>query len=94
MRSSGKDPIDIIQLEFNAVERIELSRYYLGGISLISVESHENYPESLRYPRLLFEISGPTTTGFVAAAGVRITRISLEGEYLELLHHSKEKDDQ
>ncbi|EME64665.1 hypothetical protein [Amycolatopsis decaplanina] len=83
--TSGDD--EVIRVYFENVDRLEVSRFYRAPFSLKTVDSHSPYPEALKSPDLLFELSSPEAEGFVVASRVRITRNSRQGAEKELLFH-------
>lgn len=82
--SDGDD--DLIQVQFDSVERVELNRWYQGGIEVSLVDDHPSIALVRKTPHgMFFRIAGPGGEGFVAAGSVRISRLSRDGEELEFL---------
>ncbi|MFC0547606.1 hypothetical protein [Kutzneria chonburiensis] len=77
---------DLIQVRFQSVERVELNRWYQGGIEVSLVNDHPSIALVCTSPHgKFFCIIGPGGEGFVAAGGVRISRMFRDGEELEFL---------
>ncbi|WP_285488811.1 hypothetical protein [Amycolatopsis taiwanensis] len=86
LESFGNNQTDIVKIVFSGVERIEVDRSYRGGIDIATVNPHEFYRQSHPLVKpLLWTITSPNGTGFVAASRVRIARLSHDGEELEVL---------
>jgi hypothetical protein len=93
LRSIGAHQSDIVQILFIGVARLEVDQHYNGGITIATVDSHGAYPTDPRFPKLFMEIISPGAEGLVVASAARITRLSMDGQELELLAASKRPRD-
>lgn len=77
MRSFGSESADTLEIFFEGVERIELSRAYHGGIRVSIEEREAAEPGPVKH--LMVSIDGSFATGVVVCSRVTVRRLDTDG---------------